>query len=321
MNRFLIVVSFLITFLCPILLRAQLKFHFSDGIDNPVFKTQVESNVCKLLTEINRASAQNEPLDFSEIQIEKNAAERLRCLWHYMSFSCEWCQNVQPCLRDFTEYEIRNIPILVKPVVDKGKKELHDELVITFDKKGIITGVRMAMDNLDYLKLLFGGKNRNDMRMRREILKQLESFRSYYQEKNIDDIEQYMNADAFVIVDTDSNLIANGIKRMWQDKQRFAQKKKQLLSNLRQLSLQKGKVEVEISDIELHRHGGNPYAYAVLFRLTLSQDKFKEMEATDGYYFQIWDFSDEETPKILLTILSHKKALDLTVEDFFFSHY
>ena len=130
-----------------------------------------------------------------------------------------------------------------------------------------------------------------------------------------------MNADAFVIVDTDSNLIANGIKRMWQDKQRFAQKKKQLLSNLRQLSLQKGKVEVEISDIELHRHGGNPYAYAVLFRLTLSQDKFKEMEATDGYYFQIWDFSDEETPKILLTILSHKKALDLTVEDFFFSHY
>lgn len=321
MNRFLIVVSFLITFLCPILLRAQLKFHFSDGIDNPVFKTQVESNVCKLLTEINRASAQNEPLDFSEIQIEKNAAERLRCLWHYMSFSCEWCQNVQPCLRDFTEYEIRNIPILVKPVVDKGKKELHDELVITFDKKGIITGVRMAMDNLDYLKLLFGGKNRNDMRMRREILKQLESFRSYYQEKNIDDIEQYMNADAFVIVDTDSNLIANGIKRMWQDKQRFAQKKKQLLSNLRQLSLQKGKVEVEISDIELHRHGGNPYAYAVLFRLTLSQDKFKEMEATDGYYFQIWDFSDEGTPKILLTILSHKKALDLTVEDFFFSHY
>ena len=122
MNRFLIVVSFLITFLCPILLRAQLKFHFSDGIDNPVFKTQVESNVCKLLTEINRASAQNEPLDFSEIQIEKNAAERLRCLWHYMSFSCEWCQNVQPCLRDFTEYEIRNIPILVKPVVYKGKK-------------------------------------------------------------------------------------------------------------------------------------------------------------------------------------------------------
>lgn len=320
MNRFLIVISLLITFLCPILLRAQLKFHFSDGIDNPVFKAQVESNVCKLLTEINRASAQNEPLDFSEVQIEKYAAERLRCLWHYMSFSCEWCQNVQPCLRDFTEYEIRNIPILVKPVVDKGKKELHEELVITFDKKGIITSVRMAMDNLDYLKSLFGGKNRNDMRMRREILKQLESFRGYYLEKNIADIEQFMNADAFVIVDNDSN-IANGIKRMWKDKQRFAQKKNQLLSNLRQLFLQKGIVAAEISDIELQRHGGNPYAYAVLFRLTLSQDKFKEMEATDGYYFQIWDFSEEGTPKILLNVLSHKKALDLTVEDFFLSHY
>ena len=321
MNRFLIVISLLITFLCPILLRAQLKFHFSDGIDNPVFKAQVESNVCKLLTEINRASAQNEPLDFSEVQIEKSAAERLRCLWHYMSFSCEWCQNVQPCLTDFTEYEIRNIPILVKPVVDKGKKELHEELVITFDKNGIITSVRMAMDNLDYLKLLFGGRNRNDMRMRREILKQLESFRGYYLEKNIGDIEQYMNSDAFVIVDNDSNIIANGIKRMWKDKQRFAQKKNQLLSNLRQLFLQKGIVAAEISDIELQRHGGNPYAYAVLFRLTLSQDKFKEMEATDGYYFQIWDFSEEGTPKILLNVLSHKKALDLTVEDFFLSHY
>ena len=237
-----------------------------------------------------------------------------------MPFSCEWKLNVQPCLRDFTEYEIRNIPILVKPVVDKGKKELHEELVITFDKNGIITSVRMAMDNLDYLKLLFGGRNRNDMRMRREILKQLESFRGYYLEKNIGDIEQFMNADAFVIVDNDSN-IANGIKRMWKDKQRFAQKKNQLLSNLRQLFLQKGIVAAEISDIELQRHGGNPYAYAVLFRLTLSQDKFKEMEATDGYYFQIWDFSEEGTPKILLNVLSYKKALDLTVEDFFLSHY
>ena len=321
MNRIFVTLSFLLTFLCPMLAQEQVKFLFSDGINNSALKEQVECNVSKLLSEINKSSKFKKQLYLDGIQIGKDAAGRLRCLWYNMPFSCEWKLNVQPCLRDFTEYEIRNIPILVKPVVDKGKKELHDELVITFDKKGIITGVRMAMDNLDYLKLLFGGKNRNDMRMRREILKQLESFRSYYQEKNIDDIEQYMNADAFVIVDTDSNLIANGIKRMWQDKQRFAQKKKQLLSNLRQLSLQKGKVEVEISDIELHRHGGNPYAYAVLFRLTLSQDKFKEMEATDGYYFQIWDFSDEGTPKILLTILSHKKALDLTVEDFFFSHY
>lgn len=321
MNRIFVTLSFLLTFLCPMLAQEQVKFLFSDGINNSALKEQVECNVSKLLSEINKSSKFKKQLYLDGIQIGKDAAGRLRCLWYNMPFSCEWKLNVQPCLRDFTEYEIRNIPILVKTVVDEGKKEQHDELVITFDKKGIITGVRMAMDNLDYLKLLFGGKNRNDMRMRREILKQLESFRGYYLEKNIGDIEQYMNSDAFVIVDNDSNIIANGIKRMWQDNQRFVLKKKRLLSNLRQLFLLKGIVEAEISDIELHRHGGNPYAYAVLFRLTLSQDKFKKMEATDGYYFQIWDFSEEGTPKIFLNVLSHKKALDLTVEDFFLSHY
>lgn len=320
MNRIFVTLSFLLTFLCPMLAQEQVKFLFSDGINNSALKEQVECNVSKLLSEINKSSKFKKQLYLDGIQIGKDAAGRLRCLWYNMPFSCEWKLNVQPCLRDFTEYEIRNIPILVKPVVDKGKKELHDELVITFDKNGIITSVRMAMNHLDYLKLQRGGKNRNDVRMRREILKQLECFRSYYLEKNIGDIEQFMNADAFVIVDNDSN-IANGIKRMWKDKQRFAQKKNQLLSNLRQLFLQKGIVAVEISDIELQRHGGSPYAYAVLFRLTLSQDKFKEMEATDGYYFQIWDFSEEGTPKILLNVLSHKKALDLTVEDFFLSHY
>lgn len=143
--------------------------------------------------EINRADSGNRTLNLAKIKMSKEASERLSMLWQYMPFRCEWENNVQSCVQDFTGYEIRQIPVVLKPLDYKYKGELHKELTVSFNKQGIITGVRTSIDNNSYLALLSGGKANLDMRMRREILKYLEDYRSYYTEKNLEAIEKLLD--------------------------------------------------------------------------------------------------------------------------------
>lgn len=228
--------------------------------------------------------------------------------------------NVQSCVQDFTGYEIRQIPVVLKPLDNTYKGESHKELTISFNKQGIITGVRTSIDNNSYLALLSGGKANLDMRMRREILKYLEDYRSYYTEKNLEAIEKLLDRRS---LDITKSLNENGdtavSKHLRVDKN-WENDKQKILSNLNKLFQQSRGVEARISDMELQRYGANPFWYAVWFRLQLFQGDEELHNSTDGYYFLLWDFTEESNSVIHSCLLFFKKK-DLAVEDFFIPHY
>lgn len=317
MKRFLITISFLITVLCPLLSQAQVTFRMLEGVSNTELKVKVESNVSRLLSEINRASYRNEQLNLAGVQIEKKASERLRNLWHNMPFCCEWKNNVQSCVQDYTGYEFRQIPVVLKPFGDTYKGELHKELTISFNRQGVITGVRTSIDNNSYLALLSGGKANSDMRMRREILKYLEDCRSYYTEKNLNAIANMLGFCSFDVkkslgVNSDTSV------RVSLKKNECSVKDKQgYLGNLNKHFQQNGCVVAKISDIGLMRHGWNPFFYGVSFRLQLYRGDEELQNATGGYYFLLWDFTEEANPKIHFNLLFSKKDECLSPEDFF----
>lgn len=62
-----------------------------------------------------------------------------------------------------------------------------------------ITGVRMVLDNNNYAKVMQEGRSVTDVRRRREILKFVEDFRCYYNEKNINALEKVFSEDALII--------------------------------------------------------------------------------------------------------------------------
>lgn len=117
MKRFFLILQVLLT---SSLVSAQVKFQFSDGIYNESLKSHVESNVSKLLSEINSAEANERQLNVANIDIDEMAANGLNSLWENIHFRCEWNNNVQPCLKDFTGYEIRQIIVLpnIRQVVE-----------------------------------------------------------------------------------------------------------------------------------------------------------------------------------------------------------
>lgn len=196
--------------------------------------------------------------------MSKEASERLSMLWQYMPFRCEWENNVQSCVQDFTGYEIRQIPVVLKPLDDKYKGELHKELTVSFNKQGIITGVRTSIGNNSYLALLSGGKANLDMRMRREILKYLEDCRSYYTEKNMNAIANILGFRSFDVKKSITENSKTPVMVSLKKNECSVKDKQEYLSNLNKYFQQDGCIVAKISDIELMRHVWNPYFMALI---------------------------------------------------------
>lgn len=311
------IIGIVLQVFCIQLTFAQVKFRFSYGIYDQALKKQVENNVSALLMEINRADSCNDLLNLAKIKMTKGASERLSMLWHNMPFRCEWKYNVQSSAKDFTGYEIRQIPVILKTLDNTYKEEHHKELTISFDKQGVLTSVTTSIDNNSYLAALLGGKGNPDMRMRREILKYIENYRSCYIEKNIDAIEKMIDV-CFLDVktslnennDTTINLSLKKNERLESDKQFF-------LRNLNKLFQQKSYVDARVSEIELLRHGSNSQYYGTRFRLQLYSGDEEQHNATDGYYFLLWDFTEDANPQIHYCLLFPKKEKYLRPEDFY----
>jgi len=320
MRTKVLIISVLIQMFSSLLTFAQVKFRFSDGIYDQALKKQVENNVSAFLTEINRADSSNRTLNLAKIKMSKEASERLSMLWRYMPFCCEWENNVQSCVQDFTGYEIRQIPIVLKPLDNTYKGESHKELTISFNKQGIITGVRTSIDNNSYLALLSGGKANLDMRMRREILKYLEDCRSYYTEKDINAIAKMLGFCSFDVKKSLAENCETPVRVSLKKNECSVKDKQEYLSNLNKYFQQDGCIVAKISDIELMRHAWNPYFYGVNFRLQLSRGDGELQSATGGYYFLLWDFTEEANPKIHFCLLFSKKDEILSPEDFFIPH-
>lgn len=306
---------------------AQVTFRFSDGIDNQSLKAGVERSVSALLSEINNAEAAGREINLSAIPMEANAREGLTSLWRNIRFRCEWTNNVQSCLQDMTGYEIRQIPVEMKPLGNTYRGELHKELTVSFSRQGTITGVRMAMDKNSYMALMRGGNSNVEMRMRNEILKFVEDFRSYYVEKNIDALKNIFSDDALIITGrvirrVEANNV-DGISKRVREKVVYSkQSKKQYMDNLQALFKSTRYVHVDFSDIDIIRHGSNPKIYGVRLRQKWHSQRYNGNQyADDGTVFLLWDFTDEDNPQIYVRTWTPLQAGgdgdDFTPEQFY----
>ena len=294
-------------FFCIVLTNSvfsQVVFKFDDGIYDQQLKSKVERNVSNLLSQINNAQKRNAvELTLTNVSIENFARQGLCNLWKTLPFRCIYETNVQSCLKDATEYEIRQIPVRVYPKDNSYKGLLQKELTISFDKNGVITGVRMSMDNNSYQSLLMGdAKKVDDIEERRTILKFVEDFGSFYVEKNLDAIYNIFDENALIItgrVITPKNVnsaeIFDARKRVIYTKQN----RDEYRQNLGKVFKDNKYIHVEFSNIELMRHGSREGFYGVRLRQKWDSQKYTGRTYNDdGYLFLLWDFRDKENPKV-----------------------
>lgn len=301
---------------------AQITFKFSAGtIDAGTLKNKMENNISALLTEINRAGNTQSSLNLSSINMEPEAKTRLTALWGDARFVCDKSSNISKCLNDFQGYQVRAIPITMKPIDSSYDGSLSRELTISLNKNGVITGVRPAWElQEDVSKIMFSPGGVADTRQRREILKWVEDFRCYYNEKNLKALNQVYSDDALIItgsvVTQRSNHGDMGV-RLEQKVNYTVQSKEQYINKLSRVFKNNRRVNVEFDHISVVMHGAKPNIYGV----TLHQKWQTSSYSDEGWLFLVWDFNDPEKPQVHVRTWQPDQVVAkdgvFTLDDFF----
>ena len=277
---------------------ASITFKFAAGsISDNTLKHKMEANITTLLTEIHNAGTNDRSLNLSSLNMETAAKNRLVSLWDVLPFVCEDENNVAKCLNDHQGYQVRGIKIIMRPKDDSYDQSVYRELTISLNRNGVITGVRPALEmQEDVTKIMGNGKDVEDITRRREILKWVEDFRNYYNERNLKALRQIYSDDALIITGSVvkirgsgdfGNQISTNVKYTIQSKEEYIDKLEKIFNNNRI-------VNVRFDNITVVRHGAKPNIYGVTLHQTWRTSRYSD----EGWLFLLWDFSDPDKPQI-----------------------
>lgn len=280
----------------------KVNFEFSDGIEEGTLKTKMEHQMSSLLSAINEANAVNADVNFSGIDITDDASASLTMTWEQVHFSIEDDDIVDHCISlpgKSGGFRIQNIGVLMNPKEESGYDgEKRREIYIDFDKTGKIVDFNFTLGMNMYTEILKKGEELGDLDRRMQIIDWCEHFAKAYCDKNMKFMQTIFSDDAIIItgkmtmqrVRTDM-----GMKN--QAKVKYVQQtKSQYLSNLSKVFASNSYVNVKFEDYTVIRHGAKPNYYGV----TLRQKWHTARYSDEGTVFLIWDFTNEEAPRILV---------------------
>ena len=270
-------------------------FTVSDGIDNAGIKSKIESGVSRMLTEINAAQEAGRSLNFSAMgNIAPRVQQSMAMLWENSPFVCTDEEIIEHCITTGTGYQVRNIPLMMKPTGERDfNEEEYQEAVISFDRQGNVESFYLSISMNLYMNVIKSNLELTDLRRRQLILDYVEQFRTAYNQKDINFLNQVYSDDALII--TGKVITTKHAEGFTSQKVQYnKQSKEQYINNLRGIFKRNSYIKVTFDDIEVMRHPVNPNFYGV----TLLQGWTSGRYHDDGYLFLLWDFTNEDAPQI-----------------------
>lgn len=270
------------------------KFTINDGVASAELKTQMEKHVSSLLSALNAAQRENRDIRYDAASITPEAQQQIDMLWMNVHFFCEESDIVERCLTTSNGFQVRNIPLVLTPLAGEKIDEDYQEAVINFDKKGTIVSFFFTIGMNMYAKVMQNKSEISDIRRRMEILDYVEHFRTAYNMKDMPFLQQVFSDDALIITGRvvkveKSELFPQGNKVLYKK-----QTKQQYLSNLANAFKAAKYIKVNFDDIKVVAHPTKQNVYGV----TLHQEWNTNRYSDEGVVFMIWDFTNEDQPKI-----------------------
>lgn len=274
-------------------------FIIKGGVDNATVKAKIERTLSNLLTEINAAHEDGRNINYSKLGLPADVETSVSTLWENSPFFCIDDIVDQYCIkRNSGQYEVRNIPLSLESKDGKSNDEDYQEAVATFDANGNIARFNIAISMQLYMNVLREGLEVKDKYYRELILDFTERFRTAYNTHNINFLDDVFSDDALIIT---GNVVerrtADGI-RLPDKVELKKQTKKEYLSKLKQIFNRDNKnlIRVTFDDIKINRHPSPEHDK--VYGVTLHQGYTSGTYHDDGYLFLMWDFTDEQKPKI-----------------------
>lgn len=276
-------------------LAVPVSFSISDGIDNAALKSKIESGVSRMLSEINAAESEERSLNFAAMgQLNLRVQQSMAMLWENTPFVCTDEEIIEHCITTGTGYQVRNIPLMMRPTGEREfNEDEYQEAVISFDRQGNVESFYLCISMNLYMNVIKSNIELTDLRRRQMILDYVEQFRTSYNQKDINFLNQVFSDDALII--TGRVITQKQPEGFMTQKIRYnKQSKEQYLNNLRHVFKTTKYIHVSFDDIEVMRHPTNPNFYGV----TLHQGWTSNTYHDEGYIFLLWDFRNEDAPEI-----------------------
>lgn len=266
----------------------------SDGIDDGIVKQRMEQTLSVMLNEINAAQAEGRNLNFSVMGIDTNVQRSMAMLWENTPFVCTDDMIIERCITTGDGYQIRNIPLLMKPTGQREfNEEEYQEAVVSFDRQGNVESFYLSISMNLYMNVIKSNLELTDLRRRQLILDYVEQFRTAYNQKDLPFLNQVFSDDALIItgrVITQKHAEGFTSQKITYNKQ----SKQQYLTNLSRVFKSANYIKVTFDDIEVKRHPVNPNIYGVTLHQGYTSNRYHD----DGYLFLLWDFSNESAPQV-----------------------
>ncbi|MBO4802008.1 MAG: nuclear transport factor 2 family protein [Bacteroidaceae bacterium] len=273
---------------------ADITVTITDGVDNAAVKQRMETATARILNEVNAAQVAGRNLNFAFLGLSQRVQQSMAMLWENAPFICTDEEIIEHGITTGSGYQIRNIPLLMKPTGEREfNEDEYQEAVISFDQAGEVESFYLTISMNLYMKVIRDNRELTDLRRRQMILDYVEQFRTSYNQKDINFLEQVFSDDALII--TGKVIQQRHGDGMTSPKVQYnKQTKQQYLSNLRRVFQNTKYIKVNFDDIEVMRHPVNPDFYGV----TLHQGWTSNTYHDEGYVFLLWDFRNENAPQI-----------------------
>lgn len=267
----------------------------SYGLENESLKNKMARAMSSLLTEVNEAQASNRALNFNKLRYSERVQISMSMLWENSPFMCPDDELVLSCVRTGSGFQFRNIPLMMRPRNAKNfNEEEYQEGVVSFSPSGDVESFYLTIDNNLYAKIIKENLELTDLRRRQLILDYVEHFRTSYNQKDLNFLKQVFSDDALI-------LTGKVIKQQRMDGIPMPDKivitkqtKQEYLSKLKTIFAANKSIKVTFDEIKVVRHPIRPNFYGVTLHQGYSSDRYHD----DGYVFLLWDFTDENAPKI-----------------------
>ncbi|MBD5233974.1 MAG: nuclear transport factor 2 family protein [Bacteroidales bacterium] len=289
MKRFIAILS---TFWLILSASAQVEVEVIDGTSNQMLKNSIERNASSFMSEVYNAYQGNRALNLSGL-VSPNAEMSIEMLWENVHFCPEDQYVAEILLNSSDGYQLRNIPLVILPQ-DAGADTDYKDAVLNFDRNGNIAAVYFSIESNTYKNIMEKGVQLNDMERRLEILDYVERFRTSYNQKDLNFLNQVFSDDALIITGKVINA-RKGDGFISMPKVTYTkQTKSEYLAKLSNIFRNNRYINVKFDDVQIKRHGANPNIYGVRVVQHWNTSNYSD----EGYVYMVWDFSNPEAPQI-----------------------
>ena len=290
--------------LCAVTAHAQLdvvRFTVQDGISDADLKANIEKSTSMLLSALNstvisgKSKVKIEKAD--ETMFTKDGRQCLDEMWASSAMMCPVSQVTEKgiSMQNGT-VQVRNVPITL---LAADEDNCEQELVICFNQKGQIDNIMIALEEHRYLDVINAQISVKDFHRRQAIIDFVENFRTAYNRKDIEYINNVFSDNALIItgkvVKIDKKKQDLTSKSLNNEQIQYQKStKEEYINNLKRCFKNNSYINLIFDEIEVMRHPKRDDIFGVTLKQHWNSSNYSDV----GYLFLMINFEDELNPSI-----------------------